>query len=114
MAKIHSDDTASREKGGDLGILRKGDTIPEFEKRVFQLKPGEISEPIHSPYGYHIVKVEKSYPAEIPPLDKIKNRVSEDLKRNKEEEYVKNLLKTLSQKYPVKIFLGETKIDGIK
>ncbi|BAU23457.1 hypothetical protein THC_1078 [Caldimicrobium thiodismutans] len=105
LAKIHSDDTASRDKGGDLGILREGETIPEFEKSVFKLKPGEISEPIHSPYGYHIVKVEKKIPSQELPLEKVKDRVREDLMKEKEREAFQKLLQELVKKYGPKVYL---------
>ncbi|MEZ0343593.1 MAG: peptidylprolyl isomerase [Caldimicrobium sp.] len=104
-AKIYSDDTASREKGGDLGILRRGETIPEFEERVFNLKPGEISQPILSPYGYHLVRVEKRIPEEILPFEKVKDQVRESLKREKEREAMKKMLEDLVKKYQPKIYL---------
>jgi len=105
LAKIHSDDTTSRERGGDLGILRKGETIPEFEKEVFKLKPGEISQPIKSVYGYHLVKVEKKLPEEIMPFEKVKEEVKEDLRKEKERKEIETLLKELQQKYQPKIYL---------
>ena len=105
LARIHSDDTASREKGGDLGILRKGETLPEFEEKVFKLKPGEISQPILSPYGYHIVKVEKIIPEEILPFEKVKDQVKEEVKREKERAAMEKLLKELAQKYQPKVYI---------
>ena len=56
MAKKYSDD-GSASKGGDLGWLSPGDTVPEFEKAMDALKVGEISEPIKSPFGYHLIQV---------------------------------------------------------
>lgn len=105
FAKIYSDDTASREKGGDLGIIRRGETIPEFEEKVFKLKPGEISEPILSPYGYHIVKVEKKLPEEILPFEKVKDRVRESLKREKEREVMEKIIEDLIKKYQPRMYL---------
>jgi peptidyl-prolyl cis-trans isomerase SurA len=56
LARQYSEDgTASN--GGDLGWVNPGDTVPEFEKAMNALKPGEISEPIHSPFGWHIIQV---------------------------------------------------------
>ncbi|MCS7149767.1 MAG: peptidylprolyl isomerase [Caldimicrobium sp.] len=107
LAKIHSDDTASREKGGDLGTLRRGETMPEFEDKVFNLKPGEISNPIASPFGYHIVKVEKKIPESLLPYDKAKEQVKEDLKKEKEREILSNLIESLKQKNPPKIYLKD-------
>lgn len=56
LARVHSDD-ASAARGGDLGWLSPGDTVPEFERAMDALKPGEISEPVQSPFGWHIIQV---------------------------------------------------------
>ncbi|MFN3716504.1 MAG: peptidylprolyl isomerase [Thiobacillus sp.] len=56
LARLHSED-ASASKGGDLGWLNPGDTVPEFEKAMNALKPGEVSQPIQSPFGWHLIQV---------------------------------------------------------
>ena len=56
MARQYSDD-GSAAKGGDLGWLSPGETVPEFEHAMDALKPGEISQPIQSPFGYHLIEV---------------------------------------------------------
>ena len=56
LARVHSDD-ASASRGGDLGWLSPGDTVPEFERAMDALKPGEISEPVQSPFGWHLIQV---------------------------------------------------------
>lgn len=114
LAKIHSDDTASKEKGGDLGVIRRGETVPEFEEKVFKLKPGEISEPILSPYGYHIVRVEKRIPEEVLPFEKVKERVKEDLLREKEREILVKLVERLRDKYPPKVYLEGQDQEGAR
>ena len=56
LARLYSNDgTAS--KGGDLGWIYPGDTVPEFERAMNSLKPGEISQPVESPFGYHLIEV---------------------------------------------------------
>jgi len=57
LAKAHSADLSSA-KGGDLGWLSPGDTVPEFERAMNALKPGEVSAPVHSPFGWHLIQVE--------------------------------------------------------
>ncbi|MFN4197080.1 MAG: peptidylprolyl isomerase [Caldimicrobium sp.] len=104
LAKLHSDDLASRNKGGDLGILRKGDTIPEFEEKIFSLKVGEISEPIRSPYGYHIVKVVKKVPASQLSFETVKDRIKEDLLKEKEKEQLEKELENLKKKFSPVIY----------
>jgi peptidyl-prolyl cis-trans isomerase SurA len=56
LARQHSQD-GSAPKGGDLGWLYAGDTVPEFEKAMDELKPNQISEPIRSPFGWHLIQV---------------------------------------------------------
>ena len=57
LARAHSDDTGSALKGGDLGWVSPGDTVPQFEEEMDALAPGEISQPFASPFGWHIVQV---------------------------------------------------------
>ena len=56
LARLQSED-ASASRGGDLGWLSPGDTVPEFEKAMDALKPGQISEPVRSPFGWHLIQV---------------------------------------------------------
>ena len=57
VAREHSEDPGSATHGGDLGCFSAGTMVPEFETAAFALKPGETSEPILSPYGYHLIKL---------------------------------------------------------
>jgi len=56
QARLQSED-ASSVRGGDLGWLSPGDTVPEFEQAMDALKPGEISEPVQTPFGWHLIQV---------------------------------------------------------
>lgn len=56
LARVHSEDSSAA-KGGDLGWLSPGDTVPEFERKMNTLKPGEISAPVRSPFGWHLIQV---------------------------------------------------------
>jgi peptidyl-prolyl cis-trans isomerase SurA len=58
LAKVHSDDPSSN-KGGDLGWISPGDTVPEFERVMNQLRDNELSAPFQSPFGWHIVQVQE-------------------------------------------------------
>lgn len=56
LARLHSED-ASGARGGDLGWLSPGDTVPEFERAMNALEPGQISEPVRTPFGWHLIEV---------------------------------------------------------
>lgn len=56
LARVHSED-ASASKGGDLGWVLPGDTVPEFERAMNYLHPGDISDPVQSPFGWHLIQV---------------------------------------------------------
>ena len=70
MARMYSED-ATAPKGGDLGWLATGDTVPEFERAMNGLRDGEVSEPVQSPFGWHLVQV----------LGRRSDELSEDRKR---------------------------------
>jgi peptidyl-prolyl cis-trans isomerase SurA len=59
LARQYSQDEGSGQLGGDLGWFRPGDMVPEFERAAFGLRPGEVSPPIRTPYGWHIIKLER-------------------------------------------------------
>jgi len=65
VAKQYSADSASREQGGELGWFRRGVMVKEFEDVAFRLRPGEISDPVPTEFGYHIIQVERVQPAEV-------------------------------------------------
>ena len=57
LAKVHSDDTGSAARGGELDWIYPGDTVPDFERALQELQPGEISQPVKTPFGYHLIQV---------------------------------------------------------
>ena len=73
LAKKYSEDPGSKTKGGDLGWLVQGQTVPEFEKAAFTLPKGEISDLIKTQYGFHIIKVLDKETAHTKTFDEVKD-----------------------------------------
>ncbi len=65
MARRYSDDPGTRDQGGDLGWFRRGTMVDAFERAAFAMHPGDISDPVVTPFGYHIIQVEKVQPGEV-------------------------------------------------
>ncbi len=76
LAEEKSLDKATKADGGDLGYFGRGKLVPQVEVTAFKLTPGQISPPVESPYGWHIVKLEERRPKAPPPLDLVKDRVT--------------------------------------
>jgi len=64
-AKRFSQDPGSREQGGELNWFRRGEMVPAFEREAFRLKPGVVSDPVETPYGYHLIQVQRVQPGEV-------------------------------------------------
>ncbi|OAG27443.1 peptidylprolyl isomerase [Thermodesulfatator autotrophicus] len=104
LAKKYSDDPGTKDKGGDLGFFTRGQMIKEFEEAAFSLKPGEISEPVRSPFGFHIIKVEEKKMSKEKPFEEVKEKVKEEYLNQKQKEALERALKELKAKYKVKIY----------
>lgn len=73
LAKQYSEDTVSKANGGDLGYFGPGKMVPEFEEAAYKLNVGEISEPVKSSKGYHIIKLTDK--KELKPYDEVKDSI---------------------------------------
>lgn len=89
----------SKTKGGDLGYFSKGQMVPEFEKAALVLKKGEISEPVQTNFGWHVIKLEDIRDRKPPTFDEVKERIIASLVQKKAQE----VLQTLRAKAKVEI-----------
>ncbi len=93
LAKKHSDDTNSGEKGGSLGEFPKGMMVPEFEGALEKLKPGEVSEPIKTSFGFHIIRLDEVSAERIKPLAEVKEDVIKKLREIKTRQKMRRVAK---------------------
>jgi peptidyl-prolyl cis-trans isomerase D len=73
LAKKYSEDPGSKDKGGDLGFITQGQTVPEFEKTAFGLEKGQVSDLVKTQYGFHIIKVLEKETAHTKTFDEVKD-----------------------------------------
>ncbi len=95
LAKKFSKDKGSAEKGGDLGYFGRGKMVPEFERAAISLKPGEVSEPVQTRFGYHIIKLTDIKQGEQANFEQSKESIRRQLIAEKRkrlfDSYVENL-----------------------
>ena len=84
LARLHSQD-GSATKGGDLGWIYPGDTVPEFERAMNELKPGEVSRPVKSPFGFHLIEVLERRVQDVS-ADRQRNMARQVLRERKSDE----------------------------
>lgn len=83
LAKQYSQDPGSAGKGGDLGFFARGAMVKPFEDAAFKMKPGEISEPVRSDFGYHIIKLVSIKPGTTRSLQEVRGEITQELKKQK-------------------------------
>ncbi|PQZ53094.1 peptidylprolyl isomerase [Bacillus sp. MYb209] len=81
LAKQYSEDSGSKEQGGEIAGFAPGQTVKEFEEAAYKLDAGQVSEPIKTSYGYHIIKVTGK--KELKPFDEVKDTIRKDLEQQR-------------------------------
>src|SRR5437870_468964 len=90
LAKKYSLD-GSKDYGGDIGYFSEGEMVPEFSKAAFALKPGEVSPPVKTNFGWHIIKLEDRKKGAAQPYDQVKSALQNILLRKKTQERIIDL-----------------------
>ena len=91
IAKEKSKDPGSKENGGDLGYFAKDQMVPEFAEAAFKLDKGQISDPVKTQFGWHIIKVEDKRTKPAPAYDEVKDQVETFVVRKAQAELVQKL-----------------------
>jgi peptidyl-prolyl cis-trans isomerase C len=103
IARKSSIDTATAKNGGDLGYFSKGQMVPEFETAAMRLKKGEISEPVKTKFGYHIIKLTDKKMGQVVEFENAKNLISQNLMAEKQKEVFDTYIEGLKKSYKVEI-----------
>lgn len=105
LARLHSQDGSST-KGGELGWIYPGDTVPDFERAMNELKPGEVSPPVRTPFGYHLIEVLERRVQEVA-TDRQRNAARNVLRERKLDEAYQDWLRQARDRAYVEIRLED-------
>lgn len=97
LAKQFSDDPGSKAQGGDLGFIKQGVLEKNFEQAAFALPQGKISDPIETPFGYHLIQVIEIKPANPKPFEAVRDQIRRDIQRQEAETRFYELAEKLAQ-----------------
>jgi peptidyl-prolyl cis-trans isomerase C len=101
LAKQLSADKSSKAKGGELGYIKQGDTVPEFETVAFALKKGEVSKPVKTPFGWHVIKLEDRRKIKLPSKEEGLSIAKAKLENETIEKHLEDLNKTFDVKISI-------------
>ncbi|WP_319379563.1 SurA N-terminal domain-containing protein [Thiomicrorhabdus sp.] len=96
LAKIYSQDPGSASSGGDLGEFEQGMMVPAFDQAVFSMQSGEISKPVKTEFGYHLIKLESIVSKTLPEFAEIKEDVEKQYKKQQAEKQYFDKLEQLN------------------
>ena len=104
LAKAKSEGPSASD-GGDLGFFRRGVMVPAFERVAFALKEGEVSEPVRTQFGWHVLKVEERRAVDVAPYEQVKGELENRLKLQKTEKFVEQYVQELRTKASIEVKL---------
>ncbi|MEQ8175462.1 MAG: peptidylprolyl isomerase [Syntrophomonadaceae bacterium] len=101
LAQENSTDTATRDGGGELGFIRKGEMVKEFDTAAFSLKVGQISDPVKTEFGYHLIKVDEIKEAQEANFEQSKPQIYEAVLQQKIEAEYNTWIEEMYQQYKI-------------
>ncbi len=105
LAKKYSIDKVSAVHGGELKEFTRDELVKEFGDVAFSLKIGEISQPVKTKYGYHIIQVEKRTPETVIPLSHVREEIRLTLLNKKREEALRKMIENLKKKSKIEVYV---------
>jgi peptidyl-prolyl cis-trans isomerase C len=105
LAREFSEDSGTRQNGGDTGLFMRGTMVPPFEDTAFSLKPGEISDPVDTVFGVHILKLEERQEGGLMPLDEVREQLRDYVREQKMEAAVQAKIDELRAAAEVKVMI---------
>lgn len=96
LAKTLSKDPGSAAKGGSLGVVERGVMDPAFEQAAFALASGQLSEPVRTPFGFHLLEVDEIIPAQVKPFDEVRDQIRTELAKQRADASFYELSERLS------------------
>ena len=94
----------SGKEGGNLGDFGRGQMVPEFENACFAMQEGEISAPVQTQFGYHLIRLNGKKAGEIAPLDAVRDELKAKLMRDKQQAAYQSKVNQLKILFPVDKF----------
>jgi peptidyl-prolyl cis-trans isomerase C len=91
LAKQKSKDPGAAAEGGDLGYFTKEQMVPAFSEVAFKLNKGDVSEPVKSQFGWHVIKVEDKRSKPVPPFEQVKTQVESFVVQRAQAAYIAKL-----------------------
>lgn len=107
MAQLHSQDPGSASRGGDLGEFGRGLFVPQFEDAVFSMKKGEISKPVQTQFGSHLIYLQDIIPEHQLPLEEVESSIRAQLTSEKQRVLYEEYIKSLRENAEVEIMFEE-------